>query len=397
MPRTTSPVSSLRAGAPAALAGLRIALAGGGTGGHIVPGRHLLAHNGRELGDVLWFCTGRPVEERAFVGLEGELAGVPLERVALRLEPEGGGAPRLSGLALRALPSVRAARSALARHRSQVLLGLGGFTCLPAVLAARSLGIPTALIEINAVPGKATRWLAPLSARVFHAWRGTLPGGSPSERHVLSGPPLAPAFAAGTVTAVESAEARAALGFAPERPLLVVLGGSQGAGALNGFVAQHLGEFTRQSVQVLHQTGPGRLEQGAAERSGYRKLEFVHDVRTALAGATLVLCRGGASTLAEVAALRKPAWVVPYPHHADRHQERNARELGQGVSIVDEARLGAAFARELVQMTLAVGLRELDRRARELERAMPLDAAQRIWNELARVARAPRNETHAQA
>lgn len=370
--------------------GLRIALAGGGTGGHIMPGRHLLAQHPGNLADVLWFCTGRPVEERAFAGLGAELGEVPIERVALALEPDGGGAPRISGLALRTLPAVRAARAALRAHRSEVLIGLGGFTCLPSVLAARSLGIPVALLEINAVRGKATRWLAPFATRVFHAWRGTLPGGRGSAKDVLCGPPLAPRFAAGAVSAARQREARAALGFVPERPLLVVLGGSQGAGALNAFVAAQLAEFLRQGVQVLHQTGPGRCEQGAVERPGYRKLEFVHDVHAALSAATLVLCRGGASTLAEVAALRRPAWVVPYPHHADRHQERNARELGEGVELVLESRLDANFARELVQRTLPSGASELAQRAAVLERLLPLDAAQRIWKELAPMARSSR-------
>jgi UDP-N-acetylglucosamine--N-acetylmuramyl-(pentapeptide) pyrophosphoryl-undecaprenol N-acetylglucosamine transferase len=376
--------------------GLRIAFAGGGTGGHIVPGRHLLAHGGRAVDDVLWFCTGRPVEDKAFAGLGEELEPAPLERVPLRLEPDGGGAPGLGGLAFRTLPAVRAARAALRAHRSQVLVGLGGFTCLPAVLAARTLGIPVALLEINATRGKATRWLAPFAARVFHAWRGTLPARS-GGRDVLTGPPLAPSFAAGGVSEEAAARARQALGFHPERPLLVVLGGSQGAGALNTFLAQHAGEFSRQAVQVLHQTGPGKLEQGAKERDGYRKVEFVHDVHTALAGATLVLCRGGASTLAEVAALRKPAWVVPYPHHADRHQERNARELGGGVELVDESRLGASFARELVQLTLKSGTRELARRSAELASAMPLDAATRIWDDVTRIARPTPAESAARA
>jgi UDP-N-acetylglucosamine--N-acetylmuramyl-(pentapeptide) pyrophosphoryl-undecaprenol N-acetylglucosamine transferase len=377
-------------------AGLRIALAGGGTGGHIVPGRHLLAQHGAPLADVLWFCTGRPVEDRAFAGLREELGGAPFERCELELEPDGGGAPTKAGLVLRTWPAVRQARAALRAHGSEVLVGLGGFTCLPAVLAARSLGIPIALLEINAVRGKATRWLAPLSTRVFHAWRGTLPKGGTSERHVLTGPPLAPAFARGSVSEERVRAARVELGFQPERPLLVVLGGSQGAGALNDFVRNHLGEFVRRGVQVLHQTGPGRLEQGAPMRNGYRKVEFVHDVHAALSAATLVLCRGGASTLAEVAALRRPAWVVPYPHHADRHQERNARELGQGVELVEEARLGASFAQELVQFTFGSGARELARRSEELSRAMPLDAAERIWKELAPLART-RRESAARA
>jgi len=360
-----------------ALRGLRVAFAGGGTGGHIAPGRHLLDHAHVELGDVLWFCTGRPVETEAFAGL-GEA-----ERVALELEPESGGAPSLLRLARRTAPAVMRARAALRSHRSDVLLGLGGFTCLPAVLAARSLRISVALLEINAAAGRATRMLAPLASRTFHAWRGTLPGGLESERDHWTGPPLSPRVLSIAQSQREVSEARLAFGLEPERKTLVVLGGSQGALALNEFLAAHVAELLRHGVQVLHQTGPGRAAEGAAEQPGYRKVEFVRDMPAALSAATAVLCRGGASTLAEVAAARRPAWVVPYPHHADRHQERNARALGEGVAIVDQARLDAAFARELVQGLSSGGAAQLAARARALESALPLDSAERIWRELA--------------
>ena len=211
-----------------------MALAGGGTGGHVQPGLHLLAHaqaQGLDLADVLWFQTGRGVEERAFGGFE-ERVPWPVERVSLRLEPEGGGAPGLARLARCTLPAVLAARRALARHGSDVLLGLGGFTCLPAVLAARSLGIPVALLEINAVAGRATRWLAPLAARVLHAW----PPARPSTRHVFTGPPLGPEFA---LPPPAAAAARRALGFPEHIPLVLVLGGSQGAQSLNRFCREH--------------------------------------------------------------------------------------------------------------------------------------------------------------
>lgn len=355
---------------------MRVAFAGGGTGGHIAPGRHLLAHVGGEVEHVLWFCTGRAVEERAFAGLQGA------QRVALDLEPETGGAPSSARLVLRTLPCVLRARAELANARSQLLLGLGGFTSLPAVLAARSLGIPVALLEINAAAGRATNWLSPFAARTFHAWRSTLPAGQPSERDVWSGPPLPPALATVERSPEALARARAALGFDPARPLLAVLGGSQGARALNQFVAQHARIWTTHGVTVLHQTGPGRSSEGAAARAGYSCVEFIDDVPAVLRAATAVLCRGGASTLAEVAAARCPAWVVPYPHHADRHQERNARALGAGVVIQDEQRLDEAFARELLQHLSSTASRALAERSQALAAALPLDACERIWREL---------------
>lgn len=370
------------------LDGMRVAFAGGGTGGHILPGRHLLAHAGGRLGDVLWFATGRTVEAQAFAGLERELGAAACERVALALEPEGGGAPSLARTLLRSPAAIGQARAALRGHASEVLVGLGGFTCVPAVLAARSLGIPVVLLEINAARGKATRWLGSFAQRVCHAWPATLPSERESARERWTGPPLAPRFASGAPDEQVALEARRAEGFDATRPLLVVLGGSQGAGALNDYVHAHAEALMSQGLQVLHQTGPGRLAQSAAprdgDRPGYRAVEYVGDVHRALCAATIVLCRGGASTLAEVGALRRPAWVVPYPHHADRHQELNARALG-GVCIVDEARLNAAFARELVQATSSAGRTELERMSAALAGRVPLDAAARIWSEVAAV------------
>jgi len=367
--------------------GLRIALAGGGTGGHIVPGLHLLGCAGARasVADVVWFQTGRAVEQRVLAGVEQRLQPASLERVSLSLEPEGGGAPSLGRLALHTLPAVLRARAALRGHQSQVLLGLGGFTSLPAVIAARTLGVPVALLEINAHAGRATRWLSPLAARVLHAWRTTLPAHA-SERDLWIGPPLAPEFTTGEPTPQVCALARAQLGFDPARELLLVAGGSQGARGLNQFVAEHANFLVLNGLSVLHQVGPGRMHEAAAAREGYRAVEYVHDVAAALRAASLVLARGGASTLAEIGALRRPAWIVPYPHHADRHQERNARELGQGVRIVQETQLGLELARELLATCGPAGRAQRARMTAALAGVVPLDAAERLFHEIQRLA-----------
>jgi UDP-N-acetylglucosamine--N-acetylmuramyl-(pentapeptide) pyrophosphoryl-undecaprenol N-acetylglucosamine transferase len=360
---------------------LRLALAGGGTGGHVLPGRHLVEHARAcgELGDLLWFQTGRAVEDSAMQGFD---AGTGFERRTLRLEPAHGGAPGLGRLALLTLPAALAARRALRAHASEVLLGLGGFTSLPAVLAARSLGIPVALLEINAQSGRATQRLARHARRIFHAWPGTLPEGGDARRDLWTGPPLGRAFQAEPGGAASRAQGRAELGFAPEKPLLVVLGGSQGALGLNRFLAAAAPVFAERGVSVLHQTGPGRLAEAAAPSPVYRPVEFLAQVDRALRAATFVLCRGGASTLAEVGAVRVPAWVVPYPHHADRHQERNARQLGAGVRVVQESELDLELARELARLCGPTGAERRAEMRAALEGRVPLDGARRIWQEL---------------
>lgn len=379
--------------------GLRLALAGGGTGGHLVPGLHLLASardaasmdsSGMRFDDVVWFTSTRAVEERVLARLADHAGTVPLERVELALEPKGGGAPSRTGLVLRTPAAVMRARERLVAHQSEVLLALGGFAGLPAVLAARSLGIPVALLELNACPGAATRWLSRFAARVFHAWPASarsLAGSVHMQSgHVHTGPPLAPEFTRGAPPSALVASARVELGFDPERPLLVILGGSQGASALNRFACAHAPAIVASGVQVLHQTGPARAQEGLPEFSGYRALEYIDPAWRALAAATVVLCRGGASTLAEVAALARPAIVVPYPHHPDRHQEKNALELGDGVRIVQEERLSVSARQELIELCDERGTATRDRMSIALRAALPRDACERIRAELAALA-----------
>ena len=153
------------------------------------------------------------------------------------------------------------------------------------------------------------------------------------------------------------------------------------------------GAKSRNGAQIVHQTGPGRGGDGCGEARGYRAVEFTRDVPALLRAATLVLCRGGASTLAEVAAARVPALVVPYPHHADRHQERNARELGAGVRIVPEAELGEPLARELARLLSAGAAGERAAMRAALARAVPLDGSARALDELARIIHEPASET----
>jgi UDP-N-acetylglucosamine:LPS N-acetylglucosamine transferase len=378
--------------------GLRLAIAGGGTGGHVVPGLHLLDSLQEVIGraggpaprleDLLWFHSGRRAEERCLKELDRQVGslGVDLERVVLPIEPEGGGAPSLVRLSQRMVPSFFNARKAMREHRSQVFLGLGGFTTAPAALAARALGIPVVLLEINATAGKATRTLGPFSQRVLHAWRETLPPDREGKKHQLVGPPVAPRFVPPADRDQARRGAKDDLGFDPDRPLLLVLGGSQGARGLNAFVRNHVSYLLGSGVQVLHQVGPGRRAEGADSLEGYEAIEFLDDVYTALVAADGVLCRGGASTLAEIGAMETPAWVVPYPHHGDQHQVRNARQLSGGVRIVEEQDLDHGRCEELVRFLGAPGAEERERMRHHLREAVPADAAQRVWTELEELA-----------
>lgn len=363
--------------------GLRLAIVGGGTGGHVVPGLHLLEHlldsDSATLESLVWFETGREAEARSLARLESLVGDVPVTRVRIQVEPEGGGAPPMRRLLARTPRATLRARKALRQQKSDVLFGLGGFTLLPTVLAARSLGIPTALLEINAQPGRAVRVLTPLAKRVYHAWPASIPG-APNDKHRLTGPPLSPSlFSAG---APEAWGERAGKG----RPLIVILGGSQGAATLNNLVKASLESWLAAGFAVVHQVGPGRMATGAADpRAGYLPLEFVDDVPGLLRAARLVVCRAGASTLAEVAALGVPALAVPYPG-AGAHQLLNARQLECGVEVIADDELAQVTSARVLELAGPEGEAWRKGASVLLQKRVPQDSSSKILTDLLELA-----------
>ncbi len=353
----------------------RLAFAGGGTGGHLAPGLALLEAAGEAgFGDLLWFVAGRPIEGRVL-----ERAGPDaLRRVSLDLER--GGAPKTHQLMLRAAPAIRRARAELVRSRSELLLALGGAVTLPAVLAARSLRLPVVLLEANAVPGRATRSLERFAALVCHATQSSAGQFTGARvRHVVTGLPVQDL----TADSDQVDRWRTSLNLHAGRPLLLVLGGSQGARGLNRFVSEHAAEWAAGGVQVVHQVGPGRLDEAAdQELPGYRAVEYLDPLAPALAAATFCLCRGGAGTLAELRGVQLPAMVVPYPHHRDGHQGANALAYGSAFEIVPEAELSGEVAARLRHL-LTDRFSELEQRPSASEDLGQQAAAQAVLAELA--------------
>ncbi len=310
---------------------MRVLFAGGGTGGHLVPGM-ALAHEVRARGgDTLFVTAGRPIESALL--REERFVSLPLET--------GSGALGPAAVALRLPGAVRDARRLLRSFRPDVVVGLGGLASFPVSLASRWERIPVVLLEINAVPGRATRWLAPLARRVLVA--GDDAARVLGARALVTGTPLR----AGFERLPDRREARAALGFEAERPLLLVLGGSQGASSLNRAVAGCLERFEADSIQLLWLTGPGKdgeARRACASRSRLRArvLPYLEEAAAAFAAADLAVCRSGAGTVSELAAAGLPAIAVPYPHHRDHQQLRNAARLGEGALVVEDADLTPA-------------------------------------------------------
>lgn len=287
----------------------------GGTGGHIMPGL-AVAEVLRGLGwRILWL--GNPDR------MEGRL--VPAHGIEL-LPLRFGGVRGKGLLTLLKLPCTLAAacahvRRLLKRLRPDVVLGMGGYAAFPGGVMARWLGIPLVVHEQNAVAGTANRWLARLAVRVLEGFPGTLPGAE------MVGNPVRAALAG-----VQPAARRYADRQGPLR--LLVLGGSLGAARLNALVPEALSRLPEPlRPLVLHQAGQQHAD---SVRQIYDRLSvraevtpFIDDMAQALSAADLVICRAGAMTVAEIAAVGVAALFIPLPHAIDDHQTANARYLSE--------------------------------------------------------------------
>jgi UDP-N-acetylglucosamine--N-acetylmuramyl-(pentapeptide) pyrophosphoryl-undecaprenol N-acetylglucosamine transferase len=308
---------------------MRVLLAGGGTAGHTSP---LIATADalRRLEPATEAtCLGTPR------GLETRVvpeAGFPLELIPpVPL-------PRRPGVDLLKVPgrlrgAVRATEEVLDRVRPDVVVGYGGYVSMPAYLAARRRKLPLVVHEQNALPGIANKAGARVARRVAVSFPAT-----PLPRAEYVGLPIRRMIATLDRAALR-AEARAHFGLDAERPTLLVTGGSQGARRLNQAVSGAAAALAEAGVQVLHVVGP----QGEAtpEPAGvpYVTVPFVDRMDLAYAAADLVVCRAGASSVTEAAAVGLPAVFVPLPI-GNGEQEHNARpvvDAGGGLLVADEA------------------------------------------------------------
>jgi UDP-N-acetylglucosamine--N-acetylmuramyl-(pentapeptide) pyrophosphoryl-undecaprenol N-acetylglucosamine transferase len=332
-----------------------VVLAGGGTAGHVNP---LLAVadevRRREPG-------ARVLALGTTTGLEAELVPArgyelrPIPRVPMPRRPS----PDLLRLPGRLAAAVKAAEDAIDEIDAQAVIGFGGYVATPAYLAARRRGVPIVIHEQNARPGLANRLGARWAARVGLTFAGT-----PLRGGVLTGLPLRQAIAA-LVQAREAdpagvrARAAAELGLDPTLPTLVVTGGSLGALNLNRAVSGAAAQVLAAGAQVLHLTGKGKADEvretvAAVDGRRYQVREYLEQMELAYAVADLVVCRSGAGSVAELAALGIPAVYVPLPI-GNGEQRLNATPLvhAGGGLLVDDADLTPGWVSREVPTLLA--------------------------------------------
>lgn len=319
-----------------------MAIACGGTGGHLFPGM-AVAGALRELGfDCALLVSEKEIDHRALEGQNDFLVHT--------LPSVGLAGMSFVGFLNGFLKSFKTMRGWCRAYRPCAVLAMGGFTSTAPLLAGRFAGVPTFVHEANAFPGKANRWFAPWVDLAFTGFESaSLRLASQFVR--VTGTPVRSLF-----RPIDPAAARLALGLAPQRPVLLITGGSQGARGLNRAVLNWLPQAVRlvPGMQVLHLTGSLDFEE---TRSRYAALgvmatvkPFLTEMDLALGAATLAISRAGASSSAEYAAMHVPTILVPYPAAADDHQSFNAAEYERtgAAVVVREADLGKASTLELV-------------------------------------------------
>ncbi len=346
---------------------MRAILAGGGTGGHVIPALAIANELKKTYGaESLFIGTARGIENRLVPA-----AGYPLRLVRV------GGLKNVS-LMTRAktafdLPrAIWDASGMLNEFAPDVVIGVGGYASGPAMLAAIVKYIPTLAFEPNVVPGFANRLVAKfVSAAAVHFEE------------------TAKYFRHGQVTGVPVRQAFFEIAARPpllaqrareEWGTLLVFGGSQGAHAINEAMIRCLPVLLREApgIHVIHQTGERDYNDALAayQRLGepaglkFEVFKFIEDMPAAFARADLVVCRSGASTVAEIAAAGKPAVFVPFPRAADDHQRVNAEALARhgAAVVVEESKLEGVWLAETIAALLGdpVRLERMSRAAREL-------------------------------
>ena len=335
----------------------------GGTGGHIFPGL-AVAHELRARGWIVhWLGAPDSMESRLVPPQGFALETVEFSGV------RGKGMTSLLGLPLRISKALSQARAVLRRVKPDVVVGLGGYITVPGGLAAKLAGVPVVLHEQNSVAGMSNKLLARFARRVFTAFPDAIPGAA------WVGNPLRAEF-----TQQAAPAERFAGRTGPLR--LLVVGGSLGAKALNEVVPQALALMPEgKRPQVTHQSGAKQID---ALKANYAAVSvqatltpFIDDAAKAYADADVIVCRAGASTVTELAAVGAAAVFVPFPAAVDDHQTANARFLVDVDAgwLVQQSVLSAPKLAEMLENMQRSTLVEKAQKAKTMQK---LEAAQRV-------------------
>jgi len=332
---------------------IRVAIACGGTGGHLFPGLAVADELVRRGCRLLLLISPKEVDQQAVRSISGvEILTLP----AVGLKRGGQGA-FLRGF----IQSYRVAARRFRLCPPHAALAMGGFTSAPPILAARRVGAQAFLHESNTVPGRANRWLSRVVQEAFVGFPAAA-GRLRSRLVTRTGTPVRSCF-----QPRDAAICRAELGLSSGRPVVLVMGGSQGASGVNELVLRCLPQLADlfSNWQWLHLTGPNEVEKMAQAYAALNTKAVVHpffaQMDLALGAATVAISRAGASSLAELAAMRVPAVLIPYPTAADNHQFHNARAFeasGAAFLLEQKNAMPDTLVRLLVELVSEAPVRE---------------------------------------
>jgi UDP-N-acetylglucosamine--N-acetylmuramyl-(pentapeptide) pyrophosphoryl-undecaprenol N-acetylglucosamine transferase len=327
-----------------------IIIAAGGTGGHLYPAIAVAEEIRIERPDI----------RVAFIGTRERIESREVPRAGFEFFPIDIAAPgrkpsQLARFPFQYVMAVRRSREIFKEVRPCAFLGGGAYLSVPVAQAARQRKIPIALLEINAVAGRANKILARSASKIFLAYPESQTDFDSSSRKKIEviGTPVRSSLGAETIS---KEEARKKFGLDPARKTLLVFGGSLGARSLNEAMERTANAFAEKGSNIIWQTGNtanmDELKRSVKNGDHICILPYINDMGTAYAAADLIVSRSGASTLAELATLGKAAILVPYPFAIKNHQEHNARsfERANAARVILDAELEHKFEREVLSL-----------------------------------------------
>ncbi len=341
----------------------RLLIAASGTGGHVFPAVAIA----EQLSDyeIEWLGVPDRLESRLVSG-QYRLHTIAVEGFQQKL---GLNTLRVLGKFARSIQQVR---HLLHQGKFQGVLTTGGYIAAPAIIAARSLGLPTLLHESNALPGKVTRWLSPWCSRVAVGFEAAIVY-LPRAQTVYTGTPVRAQFLASATQEMPG------LSIPPDVPLITVVGGSQGAVAVNKLVRESAPAWLEAGAWVVHLTGESDPDVNSFQHPHYVALPFYDHMAQLLQRSTLAISRAGAGTLTELAIVGIPAILIPYPFAAEDHQTYNAQVFAKAgaAQILPQDTLTSDLltSRVLAWLRSPTTLAEVARNAKAL--AVP-DSADRL-------------------
>ena len=373
---------------------MRFVLTCGGTAGHINPA---LAVAGRLKERV-------PGSEFLFLGAEGkmEMELVPREGYAIRPLKITNISRGKSLSAMKhnldtvknVVASEHEAKRILRQFQPDAVIGTGGYVCYPVLTAASKLHIPTLVHESNAAPGLTTKLLAKRVDRILVGFEDSRAHYPQPERVHVTGTPVR-----GEFDRLSREQARRELGIPQDTPLVVSVWGSLGSGHMNGILTQLLPLMRHQrDFRLIHSVGSRDFAEVSEKiralgfhpaECGAEVREYIYDMPRVMAAADLILCRAGASTLAELTYLGKPVLIVPSPNVTDNHQEKNARVLEKagGAKVFLEGQFDAASLLREVR-SLLKDPKQLAAMSAAMRSLAARDATERICDEILSVMKA---------